>query len=103
MSKIANNKMTIKNIKKLYLINSLSSQVGERASVEMQGTGGEMRGARGAEVTDQLGGGHIDSPACLIGASYSPLTVHTPPHSALGLIDENNFYDFNSNSNADQM
>lgn len=60
-------------------------------------------GAREAEVTDQLGGGHIDSPACLIGASYSLLTAPTPPHSAHGLIDENNFYDFNSNRNADQM
>lgn len=51
-----------------------------------------MRATRDGEVTDQLGGGHIDSPACLIGAAPA-----TPLPPRLGLIEENNFYDFNSN------
>lgn len=39
---------------------------------------GARSGARGAEVTDQLGGGHIDSPACLIGAARPARTLPTP-------------------------
>lgn len=54
---------------------------GRAGGMEAAGRARERRRGGGAEVTDQLGGGHIDSPACLIGAA-SPRTpyqrLHTP-------------------------